>query len=245
MSRYGSYPPMRSNDRKKRKLKNTVLNVSIGVVAILIIFVAGSLFIGNGNDGPATSNNFDGNNNEETEENNSDANEDNGDISIGDADGTDNGSSENNSNGEDENEDNSSDLEVNDNNNNDADNNDNDDNNNNNNDNEGNENDNNNNSATDGDWEPVGTVQEEPFTAVYSKDHVNWEEMTRALAYATGLDEDEMQVWYIRNGGDHETAIGTVGVSEERDTPYKVTISWVENEGWMPVSVEQQDSNPY
>ncbi|UTW70711.1 DUF1510 family protein [Anaerobacillus sp. HL2] len=28
-----------------------------------------------------------------------------------------------------------------------------------------------------GQWKPIGTVQAEPFTAVYNKDHINWEEM--------------------------------------------------------------------
>lgn len=95
-----------------------------------------------------------------------------------------------------------------------------------------------------GKWQPIGTVQEEPFTAVYEKEHVNWEEMTKALQYATGLG-DGMTIWFIENGGDHKSAVGTVSDYSTRTTPYKVRLEWVTNEGWMPVSLEQLDENPY
>ncbi|SDY49364.1 Protein of unknown function [Evansella caseinilytica] len=97
---------------------------------------------------------------------------------------------------------------------------------------------------TDGEWQPVGTVQEEPFVAVFDKDHVNWEEMTRALQYATGLG-DEMIIWRLGNGGDHQSAVGTVSTSENANKPFQVRLEWVSNEGWQPVSVEQLDSNPH
>lgn len=96
-----------------------------------------------------------------------------------------------------------------------------------------------------GDWRPVGTVQEEPFTAVYEKEHINWAEMEKAFRYATGLSEDEMITWRIGNGGDHKSAIGIVSDSANASTPFRVRIEWVTNEGWMPVEVEVVDENPY
>ncbi len=95
-----------------------------------------------------------------------------------------------------------------------------------------------------GQWQPVGTVQEEPFVAIYEKEHVNWGEMTRAFQVATGLD-DSIILWRVRNGGDHQSAIGVVSNSSNRNTPYQVRIEWVTNQGWMPVSVELLAENPY
>lgn len=96
----------------------------------------------------------------------------------------------------------------------------------------------------DGQWKPIGTVQEEPFVAVYEKEHINWEEMTNALQYATGLG-DEMIIWMLRNGGDHQSAVGTVSDHLNKSTPFEVRIEWVTNEGWMPVEVEILKENPY
>ncbi|MFN7249173.1 MAG: DUF1510 family protein [Anaerobacillus sp.] len=99
-------------------------------------------------------------------------------------------------------------------------------------------------SSQSGAWKPIGTVQQEPFAAVYQKDHVNWEEMTRAFQVATGLG-DNIILWRVGNGGDHLSAVGYVSDAATRTTPYKVRIEWVTNEGWMPVSVEQLNENPY
>lgn len=95
-----------------------------------------------------------------------------------------------------------------------------------------------------GQWKPIGTVQSEPFAAVYEKDHVNWEEMTRAFQVATGIGDD-ITLWRVGNGGDHLSSVGIVSNYATRTTPYKVRIEWVANEGWMPVSVEQLEENPY
>ncbi len=95
-----------------------------------------------------------------------------------------------------------------------------------------------------GKWKPIGTVQQEPFVAVYQKGHINWEEMKKAFQVATGLD-DNMTIWHVGNGGDHQSAVGVVADAATRTTPYKVRLEWVTNEGWMPVSVEQLDENIY
>ncbi|QOY36276.1 YrrS family protein [Anaerobacillus isosaccharinicus] len=95
-----------------------------------------------------------------------------------------------------------------------------------------------------GQWKPIGTVQQEPFVAVFERDHVNWEEMRRAFQVATGLGDD-LTLWRVGNGGNHQSAVGVVADASTRSTPYQVRLEWVTNEGWMPVSVEQLDSNPH
>ena len=239
--------------RKKKRI-NTFLNVSIGVVGLIIVFITGTLFFGLGSDDQATPAN---NNNEEVEN----ENEENGGINE-DANISDSETSENEENDEEadnnlgvEGENSNNEInEINGNNDNNNENNQENENNtgsnNNGNNNENNENENNtngdNNEAVDEeDWGPIGTVQEEPFSAVYDSEHVNWEEMTRAIEYATGLSEDEMTIWRLENGGDDQTAIGTVSSSDHENEPYEVELNWVEEEGWEPVSKEQLSSNPY
>lgn len=98
--------------------------------------------------------------------------------------------------------------------------------------------------SREAEWEPIGTIQEEPFHAVFEKDHVNWQEMRKALQVATGLGDD-MVIWWLGNGGDHLSAVGYVSTSETEETPFKVRLEWVTNRGWKPVSVEQVFENPY
>lgn len=94
-----------------------------------------------------------------------------------------------------------------------------------------------------GPWEPIGTIQDEPFAAVYDRGHQNWTEMTAALQYATGLGDD-MIIWHLGNGGDHKSAVGVVSVNETKQTPYRVRLEWVDYRGWKPVSVERLETNP-
>lgn len=94
-----------------------------------------------------------------------------------------------------------------------------------------------------GPWEPIGTIQDEPFAAVYDREHQNWKEMTAALQYATGLG-DNMIIWHLGNGGDHKSAVGVVSVNETKQTPYRVRLEWIDYRGWKPVSVERLEENP-
>jgi hypothetical protein len=96
----------------------------------------------------------------------------------------------------------------------------------------------------DGKWKPIGTVQPEPFSAVYSKEHINWAEMTRAFQYATGLGND-ITLWRVGNGGNNESAVGVVSDNATRTTPYQVRIAWVTKAGGVPVNVDQLTANPY
>jgi cytoskeletal protein RodZ len=87
-------------------------------------------------------------------------------------------------------------------------------------------------------WQPIGTVQSEPHVATYKKNSVDWQEMTRAISYATGLAESDMIIWHLGNNGGPNKAVGTV-TSKDQQQVYRVYIDWVENQGWKPVRVEQ------
>jgi len=86
-----------------------------------------------------------------------------------------------------------------------------------------------------GDWDPIGTEQEEPHEVVFQEDSQDWKEMEEAIQVATEL-EDMITHW-IGNGGEQKV-IGTVSSLDEADI-YRVYLNWVENEGWKPTKVEK------
>lgn len=98
------------------------------------------------------------------------------------------------------------------------------------------------NTYTSNDWKPVGTNQTGTHTTSFEKDSTDWKEMTKALAYGTGLDEGSMQLWWLGNGGTPNTAVGTVSDGNNSKN-YRVYIEWVDGEGWKPVKVEELKTN--
>jgi cytoskeletal protein RodZ len=84
-------------------------------------------------------------------------------------------------------------------------------------------------------WEPIGTSQTGEHTNVYSG--VDWDEMVSAIEYATGLSEDNMTIKFLGNDG-HNKSKGTV-FSKDRTQIYRVSIEWVDGQGWKPTLVEE------
>jgi cytoskeletal protein RodZ len=92
------------------------------------------------------------------------------------------------------------------------------------------------------DWEPVGTTQSGEHTAVFDQNSADWQEMILAYSYATGIDKNNMTVWWNENGGAPNTAVGTVS-EKGSDQTFRVSIQWVEGQGWKPVKVEELIQN--
>lgn len=91
-------------------------------------------------------------------------------------------------------------------------------------------------------WQPIGTQQSGEHVADYTKGSVDWNEMEKALAYGAGIDENNMTVWFLGNGGSPNKAIGTVGPKDKSAT-YRVYLEWVDGGGWKPTKVEQLKKN--
>ncbi len=207
------------SQKRKRKTADKILNISIGIVVLLILLVGGQFLLGGKSSEPVASDKLE--DNEEISSEAVEEIEDPAQFNTEDPAEADGQEKETATEGTEEETSNESSSEV-----------------------VTEEANTNNTPSQTGQWEPIGTVQEEPFAAVYERDHVNWEEMTRAFQYATGLGE-EMTLWRVRNGGDHLSAVGYVANYENRTTPYEVRIEWVTNQGWMPVSVVKLEENPY
>lgn len=84
-------------------------------------------------------------------------------------------------------------------------------------------------------WEPIGTVQTGEHTNVY--EGVDWDEMVAAIGYATGLSTDNMTIKFLGNDG-HNKSKGTV-FSKDKTQIYRVSIEWIDGEGWKPTLVEE------
>ncbi len=94
--------------------------------------------------------------------------------------------------------------------------------------------------VTDSNWKPTKTTQKDnggTHASSYSKGSVDWNEKIKTIANTTGLDEKDMIIWYIKNGGSPDTSIGIVS-SKDKEKNYRVTMKWVSNEGWQPTKLE-------
>lgn len=95
---------------------------------------------------------------------------------------------------------------------------------------------------SDPSWKPVGTEQSGEHVTQYEKGSTDWNEMEQAIAYGAGIDQSNMTLWYLQNGGEPNKAIGTVSPKDESST-YRVYIEWVDGEGWKPTKVEKLIKN--
>lgn len=87
-------------------------------------------------------------------------------------------------------------------------------------------------------WKPIGTTQTGNHVSQYVVTSVDWNEKKQALAYATGLPEDSMIFWKIKNGGGPQKSIGIVS-SRDSTQKYRVYLEWVDGEGWKPVKMDK------
>ncbi|WP_102274476.1 YrrS family protein [Cytobacillus massiliigabonensis] len=86
-------------------------------------------------------------------------------------------------------------------------------------------------------WKPIGTTQAGEHYAVYDKESVDWAEMLQAISYATGVDQSNMNVWFLGNNGFNKS-VGTITTKDQKQI-YRVYIDWVDGEGWKPTKVEE------
>ncbi len=86
-------------------------------------------------------------------------------------------------------------------------------------------------------WQPIGTSQTGEHASQYDRASVDWVEKQQALAYATGLSQDSMIFWKIKNGGGPQKSVGIVS-STDKTKKYRVYLEWIDGEGWKPVKMD-------
>lgn len=90
---------------------------------------------------------------------------------------------------------------------------------------------------TDESWQTTPTTQTGAHVSLYDPESVDWQEKVATITTVTGIEEEKMIIWYIGNNGSAETAIATVSTKDLSEM-YRVSMEWVNNEGWRPVKLE-------
>ncbi|WP_208590086.1 YrrS family protein [Gracilibacillus suaedae] len=98
--------------------------------------------------------------------------------------------------------------------------------------------------AYEGNWEPIGTEQEEPHTTTFEEETVDWQEMMKAVEVATSIPTDEQITWWFGRAGDQRVE-ATVSPRSNQSETYRVTMQWVEEQGWQPLLVEELIENKH
>lgn len=86
-------------------------------------------------------------------------------------------------------------------------------------------------------WAPIQTAQVGEHVSMYDGVSVDWQEKVAALTYATGLPEEGMTIWRLKNGGSPKKSIGIVS-SKDTVEKYRVYLEWIDTEGWKPVKMD-------
>ncbi|WP_223553613.1 YrrS family protein [Lysinibacillus sphaericus] len=91
---------------------------------------------------------------------------------------------------------------------------------------------------TNKDWKPTPTTQTGQHVSSYDDTSVDWAEKVATVTAVTGIEKDNMIIWRIQNNGSANTAVATVSTNDKTKM-YRVNMEWVDNEGWLPVKLEQ------
>jgi len=94
-----------------------------------------------------------------------------------------------------------------------------------------------------GPWQPIGTVQKGAHTTDYNQGSVDWNEKIKALLYATNINDGDYTLWRLENGGGPDKSKGIISSKEAPNKKYDVTLQWVNDQGWKPVSVTLEGGN--
>ena len=89
----------------------------------------------------------------------------------------------------------------------------------------------------DPNWKVTPTAQTGEHISTYKKGDIDYEEKIVTIQNAVGLEEDNIIYWSVKNNGSSETSIAVVS-SKDQTQNYRVSIEWVQNQGWKPVKVE-------
>lgn len=86
-------------------------------------------------------------------------------------------------------------------------------------------------------WKPIGTTQTGDHVSQYDGTSVDWQEKKQAIAYSTGIPEESLIYWKIKNGGSPQKSVGIVS-TKDKSEKYQVHLEWVDGEGWKPVKMD-------
>lgn len=87
-------------------------------------------------------------------------------------------------------------------------------------------------------WQPTPTTQTGQHVSSYDDKSVDWAEKVATVTTVTGIDESNMIIWRMQNNGGPNSTLAVVSTNDKSQI-YRVSMEWVDNEGWLPVKLEQ------
>lgn len=87
-------------------------------------------------------------------------------------------------------------------------------------------------------WEVTKTNQTGEHVSTYQKGHIDYEEKIETFRNAVQLDENNIIIWSVKNNGSANSSIAVISNNDKTEN-YRISIEWIENEGWKPVKVEK------
>lgn len=74
----------------------------------------------------------------------------------------------------------------------------------------------------------------------YDSNSQDWQEMLQTMSSATGIDQGNMTVWFL--GSDKSTqggSVGTISAKDNKGQKFRVYLQWVDGQGYKATRVEQ------
>ncbi|MEK4700535.1 YrrS family protein [Solibacillus sp. FSL R7-0668] len=86
-------------------------------------------------------------------------------------------------------------------------------------------------------WTAYPTEQTGTHESIFEKGHIDYEEKLKAIFSVLDLEQENSIVLRIKNNGSASTAIAVV-TSMDKEQMYRVSIEWIDGEGWKPTRLE-------
>lgn len=86
-------------------------------------------------------------------------------------------------------------------------------------------------------WTAYPTEQTGPHSSIFEKGHIDYEEKLKAVFSVLDLEQENSIVLRVKNNGSASTAIAVV-TSKDNEQMYRVSIEWIDGEGWKPTRLE-------
>lgn len=90
---------------------------------------------------------------------------------------------------------------------------------------------------TNSSWPVYPTAQTGEHVSTFEKGHIDYEEKLKAIFSVIELEQDNSIVLRVNNNGNAKSAVAVV-TSMDKEQKYRVSIEWIDNEGWKPNQVE-------
>ncbi|MCH7322190.1 YrrS family protein [Solibacillus sp. MA9] len=90
-------------------------------------------------------------------------------------------------------------------------------------------------------WAAYPTEQTGEHVSTFESGHIDYEEKLKAVFSVLDLQQENSIVLRVKNNGSANTAIAVV-TSMDKTEMYRVSIEWIDGEGWKPTRLEVLNS---